>query len=473
MRYLFFFLGILFCFNANSQAKKPDYKEALRIIDAWLSAQRDFDKLPGISVAIVNDQDIIFSKGYGYADVEKKVPMTAETIGSICSISKLFTSVAVMQLWEQGKLRLDDSISALLPVYDLKQGHSETVPITLRSLLTHSSGLPREAAWPYWSAPDFYFPTDKEVIQKLKDQQTLYPSSTYFQYSNLGMSLLGEAVARTSNNSYANYVGKNILEPLKLNNTHPFLPKDLWGSKMATGYSALYRDGTRKKMPFFQTNGIAAAAGFSSNVLDLARFASWQFRVLNGNKEILRPSTLKEMHRVQWMDPDGKTTWGLGFVSFKEGGTNYVGHGGSCPGYQTQLTLSPQKKLAVSIMINAQGNDPGKYEAAIFKLLEKAKEATDTTTKNINLDAYAGNYDSYAWSGESVVLPWKGKLAVFGVPSGDPAERMTLFKYISNDTFRRVRKDDDSLGEELRFERDANGKVVRMFRHDNFSNKLN
>ena len=183
MKYLLlFFIAFLSCTVANSQTKETDYKEALRIIDVWLNGQRDFDKLPGISVAIVNDQNIIFSKGYGFADVEKKVPMQPETICSICSISKLFTSVAVMQLWEQGKLRLDDSISSLLPGFNLKQQYTETVPITIRSLLTHSSGLPREAAYPYWSAPDFYFPTEKEINQKLGGQQTLYPSSTYFQY---------------------------------------------------------------------------------------------------------------------------------------------------------------------------------------------------------------------------------------------------------------------------------------------------
>jgi CubicO group peptidase (beta-lactamase class C family) len=474
MRYLFFFfIAFLSCIVANSQAKETDYREALRIIDVWLNAQRDFDKLPGISVAIVNDQKIIFSKGYGFADVEKQVPMQPETICSICSISKLFTSVAVMQLWEQGKLRLDDSISSLLPGFNLKQQYAETVPITIRSLLTHSSGLPREAAYPYWSAPDFYFPTEKEIKEKLGGQQTLYPSSTYFQYSNLGMSLLGEAVANVSKTSYENYVEKNILEPLQLTNTHPSLPKNLWRGKMATGYSSLYRDGTRKMMPFFQANGIAAAAGYSSNVIDLAHFASWQFRLLNNDKkEILRPSTLKEMQRVQWMDPDGKLIWGLGFGILQKNGINYVGHGGSCPGYRTSLALSPKSKIAVSIMINAQGTDPDKYIASIFEILNKAKDAADTSTNNIDLDAYAGNYDSYAWGGEDVILPWKGKLALFDVPSDDPANSIRLYKYISKDTFRRMRKDDDSLGEELRFERDSNGKIVRLLHNDNFENKL-
>ena len=470
---LLFFIAFLSCTVANSQAKETDYKEALRIIDVWLNGQRDFDKLPGISVAIVNDQNIIFSKGYGFADVEKKVPMQPETICSICSISKLFTSVAVMQLWEQGKLRLDDSISSLLPGFNLKQQYTETVPITIRSLLTHSSGLPREAAYPYWSAPDFYFPTEKEINQKLGGQQTLYPSSTYFQYSNLGMSLLGEAVANVSKTSYESYVEKNILQPLQLTNTHPSLPKNLWREKMATGYSSLYRDGTRRMMPFFQANGIAPAAGYSSNVIDLAHFASWQFRLLNnGNKEILRSSTLKEMQRVQWMDPDGKLIWGLGFVIFKENEMSYVGHGGSCPGYRTSLTLSPKNKIAVSIMINAQGTAPEKYALSIFEILNKAKDVADTSANKIDLDAYAGNYDGYAWGGEDVLLPWKGKLALFNSPSDNPAKTMQLFKYVSKDTFRRVRKDDDSLGEELRFERDSNGKVIRLLHNDNFEDRL-
>jgi hypothetical protein len=123
-------------------------------------------------------------------------------------------------------------------------------------------------------------------------------------------------------------------------------------------------------------------------------------------------------------------------------------------------------------MFIAQASNPDKYANAIFEILKKAKDVSDTTTGNNDLDAYAGNYDGYAWGGEDVVLPWKGKLAPFEVPSDNPANSMELYRYISKDTFRRVRKDDDSLGVELHFERDSNGKVVRLLVNNNFENKL-
>lgn len=463
--------ALLTTYTTNAQTDSINYKEALRVIDIWLDAQRDFDRLPGISVAIVNNQNMIYNKGFGVTDMEKKTSASSETLYSICSISKLFTSVAIMKLWEEGKLRLDDEVRTLLPSYNLKQQFNESVPITIRSLLTHSSGLPRESDYPYWS-DEFKFPTQKEMLDKLDKQETLYPSSTTYQYSNLGITLLGEIVSAVSGMPYEKYVEENILKPLRLSNTRTFMPKELWRNKLATGYSALYRDGTRKMAPYFNAAGISAAAGYTSSVEDLARFAAWQFRLLNnGGKEIIKASTLKEMQRVNFMDPDWKTTRGLGFAVLQMNGSTYVGHGGSCPGYVSQLLLKPKDKLAVTVMINGQASDTRKYVEGIFNMLAKAKP-TPKKTDSLNLEQYAGYYDVYDWLGEVVIVPWQGKLAQFGLPTSNPAESMILFKHVGKDLFRRIRSD-DTLGEELRFERDASGNIISYWQHSNPRRKMN
>jgi CubicO group peptidase (beta-lactamase class C family) len=308
---------------------------------------------------------------------------------------------------------------------------------------------------------------------KLGTQKTLYPASKYFQYSNLGLSLLGEIVAHVSGQPFEEYVSKNILTPLRMRDTRPKLPKELWGGKMSTGYSALTRQGVRDKVAFFQARGIAPAAGFSSTVMDLARFASWQFRILENNgNEILRASTLREMHRVHWMDPDWNTTWGLGFVVYKVDGRTFVGHGGSCPGYRSTLVLDPIKKWAYVVMINACGTNPGKYATAMREILAKVKkpEKADKGSK-VNLEDYAGAYSSQPWGSEYWVFPWQGKLATLNLPTDSPGRRMSLHKWVKKDVFRRIRRDKE-LGEEVVFERDKSGKVIRMIRSSNIRTKI-
>lgn len=452
---------------------KPDGSEALRLIDAWLEAQRDYDHLPGISAAFVEDQEVVWAKGYGKADLEKNVDTTTETIYSICSISKLFTAVAVMQLREAGKLRLDDRIEDILPWYNLQQQWEDTGPVTIESLLTHSSGLPRESDFPYWTGPDFPFPTEEQVKAKLSSQKTLYPASRYFQYSNLGLTLLGEVVAHVSGQSFDQYVQEHILDPLRMADTRTKMPESLWRGKLSTGYSALKRDGSRDMLKFFQARGITPAAGFTSTVLDLARFASWQFRLLaKGGEDILKASTLREMHRVHWVDPDWKTTWGLGFSVYEVDGKTMFGHGGSCPGYRSTLTIDPQKKQAFIVMINAQGVNPGKYATGMREILKKAaNEKKATLTKGIDLEDYTGTYDGQPWWGEWAVVPWHGGLAVLSLPSENPAQDLTLLKHIEGDAFRRIRTD-ETLGEEVVFERDKTGKVIRIWQHSNFYTKI-
>ena len=267
--------------SVYAQEKDLDYTDAFKLVEVWLEAQKDFENLPGISAIVVKDQDVLWKGGFGQANSETGEITKPSTLYSICSISKLFTSVAIMKLYDEGKLRLDDKIVDLLPWYNLEQQYNVSGPITVRTLLTHSSGLPRESAHPYWTGPDFPFPTSAEIKSKLETQETLYPASTYFQYSNLGLSLLGEIIKELSGQTYDEFIQQNIFDPLKLNNTRTKLPEDKYGKELAFGYSSENRNLERAKVNLFQANGIKAAAGFSSNVEDLGKFASWQFRLLD------------------------------------------------------------------------------------------------------------------------------------------------------------------------------------------------
>ncbi len=474
--YLIFIFSLVIN-GAFSQNEKTNYAEAFKLIEVWLEAQKDFEQLPGITAIVVKDQKVLWKGGFGMAGIENEVKAEPSTLFSICSISKLFTSVAIMKLYDEGKLRLDDSASDLLPWYNLEQKYPDSGPITVRSLLTHSSGLPREAAYPYWTGPDFPFPTNEQVMSKLGEQNTLYPASTYFQYSNLGLTLLGEIIKEVSGQSYDDYITQNILEPLGLTNTRTVLPESLYGDQLAIGYSSLNRKSERVKVNFFQANGIKPAAGFSSNVEDLGKFASWQFRLLDSTiTEILKPSTLKNMQRVHWMDPDWKITWGLGFSVRKDSdGKTLVGHGGSCPGYRSIINIYPNSKSAYAVMINASGTNPQKYVQGISGIMAKVKASykTDTlkTTSKKDLQEYAGFYSEQPWWSEVYVSPWQSKLVTLNLPTNSPAESMTFYKHIEKDTFQRIR-DDGELGEQLIFERDESGKIIRLKRHGNYSPRI-
>jgi CubicO group peptidase (beta-lactamase class C family) len=360
----------------------PSVQDALGLLEVWADAQVAYQQIPGASLAVVHDQELLWSAGFGLANRETGVRATAQTIYSICSISKLFTSIGVMQLRDAGKVRLDDPVARHLPWFSIKDRYPDAPPVTVEGLLTHSSGLPRESDTPYWSAPDFRFPTHDEIVQRLAEQEELYPAQAYFQYSNLGLTLAGEIVATVSGTPYDQYVRDRILTPLGLASTTPEIPASLHGTRMAVGYSAMTRVGTRQTLPVFQGRGIAPAMAFASTVEDLGRFASWQFRVLHhGATDVLSRNTLREMQRVHWTDPDWETTWGLGFVVYKEGTKTFVGHGGSCPGYRSNLQIQPDGRVATVFAANASGVNPGAFTRRAYEIIAPALEAAKDTTK--------------------------------------------------------------------------------------------
>jgi len=184
-------------------------KSAISLYETWLNAQMEYRGIPGCSFAIIYDQDLIYSKGYGFSDLEKQIPASPETVYRIASITKTFTSTAILQLRDEGKLQLDDPVTKYLPWFEIRNNFKNYPEITIWHILTHTSGLPGEAAYPYWT--DHIFPTVEQIKEALPNQEMIYPCETKWNYSNLAMSLLGYVVEEASDKKYAKYIEKNIL----------------------------------------------------------------------------------------------------------------------------------------------------------------------------------------------------------------------------------------------------------------------
>jgi CubicO group peptidase (beta-lactamase class C family) len=462
--------------TAQALADDPRVASALRLIQVWMEAQIAYDNIPGASVAIARDQDIVWSGGFGYADVERRTPAKADTIYGICSISKLFTSIGVMQLRDQGRLRLDEPIAKYLPWFNIKQAYPQSGPVTLNAILTHSSGLPREADFPYWTGPEHSFPTREQIITKLATQEMLYPADTYSQYSNLGLTLAGEIVAAISGEPYPAYVQKRILGPLGLKETTPEIPEQHKGGRLATPYAARTREGARRPLSFYQVRGLAPAAGYASTGEDLVRFAAWQLRLLEkGGEDVLTANTLREMHRIHWIDDSLESARGLGFGVQRRGGKQFVGHGGNCPGYRTNLSLSLDDKVAVAVMMNAEAVNPGSYGRVIYEIMAPAiKKALDgpgqPKSVDPSLSRYIGRYTAPLGS-ERQVLIFDGELAILSLPTENPQRSLMKLRRVGDNAFRRIR-DDGVLGEPVDFELGQDGRVTRFKHENNFSYRV-
>lgn len=456
----------------GEDAKQAALAEAMRAADLWIEGQRQYRKIPAISAAVARGDETVWAQGFGTTDRAQTMPATPDTIYSICSISKLFTAVALMQQWEAGRVALDTPVADYLPWAQLADDPRESVPVTLRGLLTHSAGLPRESDFPYWTGPDFPFPTQDQIRAKVPSQAPLYPAATTWQYSNLGLTLVGETVEAVSGEPFADYVTTNILDPLGLENTRPGIPAELHGQQLAVGWGALEADGTRPEVKLFDPAGITPAAGFSASVADLAKFARWTMRLAkSGEREVLRASTLREMQRVHYISPDWETSWGLGFSVRQENGTTVVGHGGSCPGYRSALMIAPKEEMGVAVAMNAM-DDPGLLARGIAALVKARGEAKPfDPVAGVELGEYAGVYSGQPWDSDYMLIPWAGGLTWLDPDSGEPARRIWRLKPLGGDRFRVV-TDKGEERDEVLFERDRAGKVRAIRQHSNTSRRL-
>ena len=452
-------------------ALAPRVSQNLDLLEVWIKARMAFQGLPGVSIGIVDDDDLIYAKGFGLANVEKKKPMTSSTLYRIASHSKLFTAISIMQLRDEGKLRLDDPVKDHLPEFSIAIKHPNARPVTIRGLLTHSSGIPREAASAYWQ--DFKFPTTAEVVERMKNQETILPSGDRFKYSNLAYGLMGMIIEKKSGLSFADYVEKNIMKPLGMDDSSVAFP-DAHKAKLAVGYGRRMPDGSREVFPFVDAHALAAATGVTSSVTDMAKFVSWQLRLReNGGNEVLAAATLREMQRPQLIGDNWKHGRGLGFgVTYTED-RDLVGHGGLYPGYRTSTNVSVREGVGVIVFGNSLDVDvyPGSTWSIsdrifewIIPAMKKARDGDKGESVKPDWKSLIGSYRMRYW--DSHVMFLDGEMVLLNPNAPNPKQSITPLEHVSGNTFKLMNKfrsvNYGSEGEPVTFDFGPDGKVKHL-----------
>jgi D-alanyl-D-alanine carboxypeptidase len=456
---IFAFLGI----TSEAQttiAQKPAVAGAIQVLDKWIHAAVASRDEPSLSIGIVYDQDLIWAKSYGFANIEKRVPATPATLYRIASISKVFTATAIMQLRDAGKLQLDDPVSKYLPWFKVKEPQPDSPPITIWNLLTHTSGLARELPPPYWN--DLKFPSREEMMRLLPQEPAILPPGSKYKYSNLALAIAGEVVAAVSGEPYEQYIQNHILKPLGMTST--LVVPDRAAPGIAVGYRWRVPGQPRAAEDFIDARALTPSAGLASSVNDLAKFVSLQFREgAAGGSQILKGSTLQEMQRVQWLRPDWQSGQGLGFGIRHVGQEVRVGKDGVAPGYKSLMEWVPTQKYGVIVLINGYDAETTYYVNQALALLGPAIAQVATRTKPAPVapaewSKYVG---TYTWKNvDAEIMIVNGELVMISPESATPWESRARLVAVGPHTFRINGGGND--GELLTFDVDENGNATKF-----------
>ncbi|MBA1420408.1 MAG: beta-lactamase family protein [Epsilonproteobacteria bacterium] len=332
----------------------------------YIKNKMDDNEIMGLSIALVDDQKIVWSEGFGYADKAKGIKATPQTKYCAGSITKLFTDMGTMKLAEEGKINIDKPFKKYLPAFSIKSRFGSTDAITPRNIMTHHSGLPGD-----WGSTEFGInPLPyTEYVNAIKDEYVAYAPNTILSYSNLALTLLGHAVENVSGMKYSQYIEKSLFSPLEMK--HADLEMKLEGDLA----SKSYKEG---KEVVEYADGLVPAGALHVSVEELSHLVM----MINANgvynhHRVLKASTLKKMFTVQNKNIalDLDTEIGLGyFIDKNILGTQDVAyhHGGNTVAQNAYFIVSPNSKLGVVVMANTAGIDATDIAR---ELLKKAWEA--------------------------------------------------------------------------------------------------
>ncbi len=472
-----FSLLIFFVFLLASQTVSaspgddPDRLEAF--LDGVIYSQMDEHTIVGVTLAVVQDGELILSKGYGYADRENRIPVDpAKTLFRTGSTGKLFTWTAVMQLVEEGLIDLETDINEYLDfeIPDQLYGHGSSVtpgPITMAHLLTHTAGF-EESVEDLFVLSAEKMPTLEKYLKNFVPAR-VFPPGEIMAYSNYGAALAGYIVERISGITFAEYVDLNIYEPLgmKRSSFHQPLPDNL-ASDMANGYNFFmgqYHTGS------FEYIGALPAGSMSSTAEDMASFmiAHLQDGSFEGNR-ILQEATARDMHKQQLTHHpmvDGMT---YGFIEEAINGRRVIGHGGNTFLFATGCYLLPTENVGLFVSYNS---GTGMERDALFTAFmdryypaHKAKEPVPSADSLDNAAAYLGEYQPTRASFSSAIKLFSLLSAVnIGADqdgylilnlTGEPQQ----FVEIESGVYRARYTEGTNLIEQIAFVEDSQGRLM-------------
>lgn len=375
----------------------------LKSLPAMVEEAFEESSLPSLSIAIIYDRDIIYNQAFGYADLEKKIPVTTETIYPIGSITKVFVVTMLVQLAEAGIVTLDTPVKKFIPEYKVKSPYKGTQPTTLRQLAMHTSGLPRDANINFWS--DYaagnwllsmgsskmkWYASTQELLANLPFIELEYPPNFRYSYSNLGVTLLGIALERAAKKPFAEYIESHILQPLGMNDSG-FLLHKKQPSRVAKGYVYVSPKSKPIIAPEWDLGSAQFSGGLYSTAEDMARFLSLQFQDdAPGGAQIISADGLRMMH----LESLG---WGYVYDPKYKG----IHHDGGHLGFYAYVRAFPALKIGIVALTNSNNpltnQRPSENIARV--ILDELKKAILNGSspeafnpEQIDLNKYVGKY---------------------------------------------------------------------------------
>jgi serine beta-lactamase-like protein LACTB len=339
------FVLLLLPFPLPADERPPEkYTGAIESLERWLAEEVSAKKLPALSIALVDDQSTVWSRGFGYQDPHAKTAATGDTVYRVGSVSKPFTTLLLMILVEMGVLDLDAPVNDYLP--EFKPTNQSGKKITLRQMVSHRSGLVRES--PVGNYFDDSNPTLAQTVLSINGTELVYEPEAKTSYSNAALATVGYVLERTQKEPFARLIQRRLLDPIGMSNSS-FDPPSALRQRMAKALMWSYH-GREFPAPTWDL-GMAPAGSLYSTANDQAKLLKFLFAgdKTEDGKQLLKAETLEKMWQIQFAKKDDKAGFGLSFAVSEFEGKRRIGHGGAVYGFATELAALPDDKVGVIV----------------------------------------------------------------------------------------------------------------------------